>query len=97
MSARQQREPSPNDHSRKPDALAEALGMVIDDGLVNRLAHIRARINRDLVDTQRAAGPSVTLHRAERKAHRRRAGTAGPSGTGEEVPPAGNKTRLCGV
>jgi len=29
-----------NDHSRKPDALAEAFGMVIDDGLVNHLAHI---------------------------------------------------------
>ena len=34
--------------------------MVIDDGLVNRLAHMRARIDRDLVDSQRAAGPSVT-------------------------------------
>ena len=51
--------------------------MVIDDGLVNRLSHMRARIDRDLVDSQRAAGPSVTLHRAERKAHRRRAATAG--------------------
>jgi len=51
--------------------------MVIDDGLVNRLAHIGARINCDVVDTQRAAGPRVTLHRAERKAHRRRAATAG--------------------
>ena len=50
--------------------------MGIDDGLVNRLAHMHARINRDLVDTQRAAGPRVTLRRAERKAHRRRAGTA---------------------
>ena len=39
--------------------------MVIDDGLVNRLAHMRARIDRDRVDTQRAAGPSATLHRAE--------------------------------
>ena len=65
-----------NDHSSKPDALAEVLGMVIDDGLVNRLAHMHARINRDLVDTQRAAGPRVTLRRAEHKAHRRRAGTA---------------------
>ncbi len=31
--------------------------MVIDDGLVNRLAHMRAHIDRDLVDSQRAAGP----------------------------------------
>ncbi len=31
--------------------------MVIDDGLVNLLAHIGARINCDVVDTQRAAGP----------------------------------------
>ena len=38
---------------------------------------MRARIDRDLVDSQRAAGPSVTLHRAERKAHRRRAGNHG--------------------
>ena len=30
--------------------------MVIDDGLVNRLAHMHARINRDVVDMQRAAG-----------------------------------------
>ena len=50
--------------------------MVIDDGLVNRLAHMRARIDCDRVDTQRAAGPSVTVHRAERKAHRRRTATA---------------------
>ena len=49
--------------------------MIIDDGLVNRLAHMHARINRDLVDTQRA-GPRVTLRRAERKAHGRRAETA---------------------
>ncbi len=56
--------------------------MVIDDGLVNRLAHMRARIDRDLVDPQRAAGPSVTLHRAERKAHRSRAGTAGHTAGG---------------
>ena len=40
-----------NDHGRKPDALAEALRMVIDDGLVNRLAHMRARTDRDLVDS----------------------------------------------
>ena len=31
--------------------------MAIDDGLVNHLAHMHARINRDLVDMQRAAGP----------------------------------------
>ena len=56
--------------------------MVIDDGLVNHLAHMRARIDRERVDTQRAAGPSVTLHRAEREAHRRRAGTAGHTAGG---------------
>ena len=31
--------------------------MLIDDGLGNRLAHRRARISRNLVDTQRAARP----------------------------------------
>ena len=76
MSARQQREPLRKRPQQQTGRLAEALGMVIDDGLVNRLAHMHARINRDLVDTQRAAGPRVTLRRAERKAHRRRAGTA---------------------
>ena len=63
----------------EPDALADALGMVIDDSLVDRIAHSGARINRDLVDTEHAAfgnlieGDSRNRQRHVHRTTRRRA------------------------
>ena len=60
MSARQQREPSRNDTAgnRTPSPRRSAWSSTTASSIV--LAHMRARIDRDRVDTQRAAGPSVT-------------------------------------
>jgi len=40
-----------HDHRRKANTLAEAPGILDDEILVNRLAHLGSRINGDVVDT----------------------------------------------
>ena len=65
------------DHSRNPGRPPpEALGMVIDDSLVDRLAHRRARIQPDIVDTAHAAfgSPSEDDSRNRRRYGHRTSG-----------------------
>ena len=59
-----------HDHRREPDPLAETLGIVIDDMLGDRLAHLGARVDRHLVDTEHAPfGHLIKRRRRDRRRH----------------------------
>ncbi len=59
-----------HDHGREPDPLGKTLGILGDELLVDRLAHLSARIHDDLIQSKHAA----FRHLIERGGRSRRRG-----------------------